>query len=115
MSFLSSADPFPSCSFQDVVTAPSGEVLTLRCLVDRAKPAPTLTWGTERREINPKPLPTTFAVLSDDGRSWNVNTSLTFTPDPEDDGKAVSLTLESPAWTGSRKVVAALNVTCESN
>ncbi|XP_022104884.1 uncharacterized protein LOC110986900 [Acanthaster planci] len=98
--------PYPGCSFNDVTNTRSGKTLTLRCLVMRAKPVPRLNWRVQGRQLTP----TTYTMRSDDGSSWNINTSLTFVPGPGDDGKRVSLSLTSPAWTGTREVETSLNV-----
>ncbi|XP_038046200.1 neogenin-like [Patiria miniata] len=100
------SDPYPECSFQDVISIISGQTLTLRCIVTQAKPAPRLTWRIQEHSV----LPETYTKLSEDGYSWNVNTSVRFVPAPRDDGKRVTFSLASPAWNGSREVMATLNV-----
>ncbi len=105
------SDPQPKCSFQDVVGAASGRGVTLWCQTKKVKPAPSLTWAIEGRPIIPQP--TIVTTLSDDQYSFDVNTTMTFVPVPEDDGRRVSVAMESPAWEGSRRVSASLNITCK--
>ncbi|XP_022104881.1 uncharacterized protein LOC110986899 [Acanthaster planci] len=100
------SDPYPECSFNKVTNTLSGQKLTLRCLVMQAKPVPRLNWGVQG--LHSKPM--TFEHRSDDGFSYNINTSLTLVPGPDDDGKRLSLSLTSPAWTGTREVETSLNV-----
>ncbi|XP_033643028.1 uncharacterized protein LOC117303069 isoform X2 [Asterias rubens] len=102
------SDPQPKCSFQDVVNATSGQEVTLFCQMEKVKPAPSLTWAVEGRQITPQP--TTVITLSDDQYSFDVNTTMTFDPAPEDDGRRVSVAMESPAWEGSRVMSTSLNV-----
>ncbi|XP_022104880.1 uncharacterized protein LOC110986898 isoform X2 [Acanthaster planci] len=100
------SDPYPECSFNKVTSTLSGQKLTFRCLVMQAKPVPRLNWRVQGRHLKPM----TFEHRSDDGFSYNINTSLTFVPGPGDDGKRLSLSLTSPAWTGTREVETSLNV-----
>ena len=81
------------------------------CQMEKVKPAPSLTWAVEGRQITPQP--TTVITLSDDQYSFDVNTTMTFDPAPEDDGRRVSVAMESPAWEGSRVMSTSLNVQCK--
>ncbi|XP_038047777.1 uncharacterized protein LOC119721908 [Patiria miniata] len=101
--------PRADCSFQDIIDVRSGHLLTLWCILESAKPVPTLTWTVEGRQKALQPVSNTR--LSGDDSPSNVNSSVTFEPAPEDDGKRISVTVVSPVVTGNQEVVAFLNVT----